>query len=661
MAQFQPNTQQEETTDEEFDDKTEDNLPVSRSPSPSHIAARFMLFRALTACPKPRDILQQRGIVIIVEVPSTEWIAPVARVWGEFALGREAPPEWGLTLQTESHWSEVRGPEPKSHASSRTVDVISILSNGHTALGISHAPEKNLPDPLLRACDHRVTVAPPLPGDFAKIAQRITGASPSVSMPPDLCRLVSVADLLLAYRPSQTADDYLAKLRTLTELRFPKASMTLDQLHGMAEAVAWGESLAIDIRDYTAGTIPWSAVDKGACLYGPPGTGKTTFAKALAATCGLPLITGSLHQWQAAGHLGDLLGAMRKTFEMARKTAPSILFIDEIDAFGDRSSFSHDNKDYSVQVVNGFLEELDGANGRDGVVVVGACNHPGRMDPAITRSGRLDRMIPISLPDEKALADIFRFHIGETLPPAALSRAATLAVGSTGADVERWVRGAKRRARMERRSIAVEDLLAEIQETSHPDPDVIWRCAVHESGHAVCIAQLRPGALTSASIRQTGLAGGSVISKPDEAMPTRETSLITLVGLLGGRAAEEIVLGSPSSGSGGDEDCDLAKASVLATRMIASLGLDDESERGFLWLADVTTKNIDTVLRSRPSLEKKVSTLLVESYAKALGLLREHRAGIEAVASALVERKTIPGQEIEELLTRCQSTHADVR
>lgn len=169
------------------------------------------------------------------------------------------------------------------------------------------------------------------------------------------------------------------------------ATPTLGDLHGLGEAGEWGRELAIDLADWQAGKIQWSDVDRGILLSGPPGTGKTTFAAALARTCGVYLALGSIARWQAKGHLGDMLKAMRKTFDDAKANAPSIVFLDEIDAIGDRERFSGHGRQYATEVVSALLECLDGSEGREGVVVVGACNHPTLIDMALTRPRRFDR------------------------------------------------------------------------------------------------------------------------------------------------------------------------------------------------------------------------------------------------------------------------------
>ena len=220
----------------------------------------------------------------------------------------------------------------------------------------------------------------------------------------------------------------------------------------------------------------------------------------------MPLMMGSLAEWQAAkdGHLGSLLEAMRDRFGAARRLAPCILFIDEIDAFGDRSSFNSRHPDYSIQVVNGLLECLDGIGDREGVVVVAVCNRPGRLDPAIVRSGRLDRTVELQLPDQHGLVRIFRHHLDGDLVEADLSEAALEALGSTGADVARFVRDARRRARQENRPVVLGDLLTSIRGGPEADRRSLASrrtVAVHEAGRALLGTLDDPDRLIRVTIR----------------------------------------------------------------------------------------------------------------------------------------------------------------
>jgi SpoVK/Ycf46/Vps4 family AAA+-type ATPase len=226
----------------------------------------------------------------------------------------------------------------------------------------------------------------------------------------------------------------------------PDVGRELHELHGMGEARQFCEDLIADIHAAQAGTIPWSAVDKGVLLVGAPGTGKTTLARAVARACGVKFIVASAAGWQAAGHLDAHLRAMRSDFSEARRFAPAILFIDEIEAVSSREARGGNQRWYTG-IITALNEELAGLASREGVVVIAAANYPDRIDPALLRAGRLDTKIFFPHPTADELRGIIRFHLGNDLIDTDLGSLAVAAVGSTGADVEKLVRVARRRAR----------------------------------------------------------------------------------------------------------------------------------------------------------------------------------------------------------------------
>ncbi|MET4130648.1 hypothetical protein ACSSV6_004005, partial [Roseovarius sp. MBR-38] len=177
----------------------------------------------------------------------------------------------------------------------------------------------------------------------------------------------------------------------------------LEDMAGDSPALLAARRMVADLLLWKAGQVAWSDLSRSTLFYGPPGTGKTWLARAMGASAGIACVTGSFAEWQAAGHLGDMLREMRKTFAEARSRAPCILFIDEIDAVGSRASRDPHNSNYRTQVINGFLGEMNAIALQEGVIVVGACNFIDRIDPAVLRAGRFDLKIKVPLPDAAGL------------------------------------------------------------------------------------------------------------------------------------------------------------------------------------------------------------------------------------------------------------------
>ena len=192
-------------------------------------------------------------------------------------------------------------------------------------------------------------------------------------------------------------------------------ALRVETLRGYGAATAWALGLKVDLADYLGGELPWSQMSTKLLLSGPPGTGKTTFARALCNTLQIPLVVTSVSTWLQGEYLHDVLSRMADTFAEARRQAPSILFIDEIDGIGQRASASRPYADYWNACVNKLLELLDGAMKTEGVIVLGATNRPTEIDEAIRRSGRLETHIEIPRPDIPTLAGILAHHLGSDL------------------------------------------------------------------------------------------------------------------------------------------------------------------------------------------------------------------------------------------------------
>ncbi len=632
----------------------EDEEPVS-SADPAVLVAVAMLRRALAAalpCPAACS-------VHVVQAPSPVWTEALAEAWSAMIDSATASPRSkGSEWWRRGQWvSFIRMEAPSGRADPANEGVAKALAKHRLLVGFAHDPAL-LPQDLTDAADWHVSVLAPSAEEVMKGAPDCEPEFGYVALTDEEAAGMTPRMLRLAVRPDQTTEEWIAKLRDLLGRErgagkaalAPRDTPSLSRLHGMPEATGWGMALARDLAAYRDGTLPWSSVDAGCLLSGPPGVGKSLFARALAASCEVPLFAGSYATWHSAGtgHQGDFLRAMRRTFANAKAAAPAILFIDEVDSFPDRTKLTSSHRSYETQVVNSLLAEIDGADARDGVVVVAACNHPDRLDPALTRSGRLDRHIRLSLPGADDLAAILREHLGADLPGEDLGRAGFLAVGRSGADCEKLVRGARRRARVRSAPMVAADLLAEL--TGRGLDAVAERLvATHEAGHVVAAIELGSGFVVEAvTIQPNGSHGGAMTGSWSVPLMSEAHVRDRLVVLLAGRAAEKVFLGEVSSASGGGASCDLAQATGIAVRASTSLGMD--SDDGLLWLGEPEDRMVPAMLAADPELAARIRARLRGAHEQAAELVRHRHAAVTALADALVARRALSGAEARDIV-----------
>ncbi|PDT10201.1 AAA family ATPase [Rhizobium sp. M1] len=461
-----------------------------------------------------------------------------------------------------------------------------------------------------------------------------------------------------ALRPGRSVQQALARLSDAVEAKAERppigpVSFGVEELPGFGQAKEWALDLAEDLRGWTHGSLAWSDIDCGLLLSGPPGTGKTMFAQAVAKTCGAAFVSASCATWQAKGHLGDFLAAMRKTFSEAAEKAPCILFLDEFDAVGDRAKFRGDNANYCVQVVNGILEALDGSPRRDGVVVIAATNYPDAIDPALRRPGRLDRHIKVELPDHDARKDILTLHLGTEVSPDVLAHSARATRGYSGAALAQLARDARKQARRAGRSVTADDVRAVTPSLMPLDPFTRRTACVHEAGHAVVGTELAYGEIAVITVVRElspcdDSAGYVVWRRTKLLQRTRGSYANEIATVLGGRAAEEVVLGFVTDGSGGMNGSDLHRAADIATVMEATLGMG----HGLSYSDVKTSEDIEKLRRSDPVLRKRVEKLLTAELERAKEIVRKRLEDVDTLAKEIMKRELLSGDEVREMLAR---------
>ena len=410
-----------------------------------------------------------------------------------------------------------------------------------------------------------------------------------------------------------------------------------------------------------------ATLPKGALLVGPPGTGKTLLAKAVAGEAHVPFFSISGSEFVEM-FVGMGAAKVRDLFKQANEKAPCIVFIDEIDTIGKkRDGSGMGGNDEREQTLNQLLTEMDGFDGRKGVVILAATNRPETLDKALLRPGRFDRRIPVELPDLKGREAILRVHgkdvkMDESVDFNAIARAT---VGASGAELANIINeGALRAVRMGRRVVSqadleesVETVIAGYQKKNASVSENERRIvAYHEIGHALvaaCQSNSAPVHKITIIPRTSGALGYTMqVEDGERLLMSKEEALNKIATLTGGRAAEEFMFHSVTTGASND----IEQATKLARAMVTRYGMSDQF--GMVALETVTNQYLggDTSLACSPETAKAIDDEVIATvkaqYEKAMGILRDHAAKLNELAGYLLEKETITGEEFMEILNR---------
>ena len=409
-------------------------------------------------------------------------------------------------------------------------------------------------------------------------------------------------------------------------------------------------------------------IPKGVLLVGPPGTGKTLLARAVAGEADVPFCSISGSDFVEM-YVGVGASRVRDLFDQAKKNSPSIIFIDEIDAVGrHRGAGMGGGHDEREQTLNQLLVEMDGFGANEGVIVIAATNRPDILDPALLRPGRFDRQVTVNYPDTKGRLEILKVHAkGKPIAPDVdLNSIAHATIGFTGADLENLLNeAALLAARIDKKAITMEEIdeaALKVQvgseKKSHKMNEKAKKLtAYHEAGHAVSSFYLEhEDPVHQISIIPRGMAGGYTLYRPTEEKnyTSKNEMLDSLVGLLGGRVAEALVLGDISTGASND----IERATEIARNMVTKYGMSEKlgpiafgggNREVFLGKDYGQVRNYSETVASQ--IDEEIEEIIRNAYGRTESILTEHMDKLHIVAQKLFEHEKMTGEEFAAIMT----------
>lgn len=428
----------------------------------------------------------------------------------------------------------------------------------------------------------------------------------------------------------------------------------------------------VEIIDFLNNPGKYTAIGaklpKGALLVGPPGTGKTLLAKAVAGEAKVPFFSLSGSEFVEM-FVGIGASRVRDLFRQAVENAPCIVFIDEIDAIGKSRDNGLGSNDEREQTLNQLLAEMDGFDSSKGVVILAATNRPEVLDKALLRPGRFDRRIIVDLPDQKGRVDILKVHARNVLmePDVDFEVVARATPGASGADLEniineaalRAVRAGKVRVSQQELDEAIEVIIAGEEKKnrvmSNEEKKIV---AYHETGHALVTSLLthtEPVHKITIIPRTSGTLGYVMhVAKKEKVLLTKKELLEEIIILTGGRASEEIEFDSVTTGASND----IERATEMARNIITTYGMSDTfgfvnwQKKNSMYLVDTKTMNCSDATFAK--IDAETHAIIADCYQKALALLKDHKATLDAIAAVLYEKENLTGDEFRKLFSELE-------
>jgi cell division protease FtsH len=575
---------------------------------------------------KSRALIKDKSGIYILHLPHADWTKyfqrPVRNLSGL------------LTVTVVTEREKIGGILIRPGA-----EGLDIVHRGFSMMYLCQNPQEHLDEAVLAAADLTIPVPDTTPDLLRKVIRRVTGGV-ARGVTEAMARL-DLSIIVSVIRPDRSARECVDNLQRAVDRRTAPAVSTVPSLGHLplSQTVrGWTDQMLADLDAVKSGTLTMTEINFG-LLEGPPGTGKSLIAESLAHTAGWAFVPTTVGNWFAErdGALGGVSKNLRSFIDEALASAPSIAFLDEIDAIPDRSTLDSRNREWWTPIITLLLTEVDRVrkSGKK-VLILGATNYFSRLDAALIRPGRLSQRISVLPPstDNEALA-LLRFYLRHVLSDADLSKLARFAIGATPAMVEGWTRSAQSLARSMNRPVELGDVMAQMMPDETRSAADVYAIAIHEIGHAVVAFHLGQDVKAVTTI-PSGETGGSTTAVPRSVIATRTDVEDFVTIALAGRAAD-MVLGE---GANAGAERDLATATELLLRASDHQGLGDG-------LVHAPAARLRSNL-GREQLEDQLKRLLE----RAKDIISTDASGAKMLIDQLVQQRALSGADVAKVLQR---------